>query len=357
MKQIKKYTILMSLILAYSCSFYSQEDKHLHPAPSPQFAALNLCQCNTATFINYTNGGVSYKWLLSSLDTSSNATQVVDSANTTDYSYYFNTPGVFIVTLEADNGHLTSISKTVTINNITQSNFEFIECSNQFINMSTCADQFLWDFGDGSSSNTNLPTHMYADTGFYQVKLISLKGSSIDTLIQTIYINVRGYANPSFTISLTSNTLTGSVLNPIGPGLTVNWYLGDGSTATGTSVVHVYPVSAADYFINVMSFNECGMFLNDTAITIVEPVGIKEHSKKLTVNLQPNPASDKIQISADDILEISMINILGEIILNKKYDFEVTQESIELNAFPNGHYIVRLITKKGCASRKIIKMN
>lgn len=347
----------MALMWGFAFSLYSQEDKHLHPAPYPQFAALNLCQGDTATFINYTNGGVSYKWLLSSLDTSSNATQVVDSTSTTDYSYYFNTPGVFIVTLEADNGHLTSISKTVTVNNITKSSFEFVECSNQFINMSTCADQFLWDFGDGSTSNTNLPIHMYADTGFYQVKLISSKGSSIDTLIQTIYVDVRGYADPSFTISLTSNTLTGSVLNPIGPGLTVNWYLGDGSTATGTSVVHVYPVNAADYFINVMSFNECGMFLNDTAITIVEPVGIKEHSKEIKVSIQPNPASDKIQITADDILEISMINILGEIILNKKYVFEVTQESIELNTFPNGHYIVKVSTKRGCASRQIIKLN
>ena len=43
----------------------------------------------------------------------------------------------------------------------------------QFTNSSSFADSYSWNFGDGSSSNINSPSHNYADVGFYNVTLVA----------------------------------------------------------------------------------------------------------------------------------------------------------------------------------------
>lgn len=47
-----------------------------------------------------------------------------------------------------------------------------------FINNSTTGRSYLWDFGDGSTSTAYQPTHTYADTGTYLVKLKVDPGSA-----------------------------------------------------------------------------------------------------------------------------------------------------------------------------------
>lgn len=44
--------------------------------------------------------------------------------------------------------------------------------SYQFNNNSSGGNQFLWDFGDGNTSNQFAPSHVYVDTGHYEVSLI-----------------------------------------------------------------------------------------------------------------------------------------------------------------------------------------
>ncbi len=40
-----------------------------------------------------------------------------------------------------------------------------------FTNLSTDATAYLWDFGDGTTSNQENPTHIYATPGEYNVSL------------------------------------------------------------------------------------------------------------------------------------------------------------------------------------------
>jgi len=59
-----------------------------------------------------------------------------------------------------------------------------------FFNHSIDANSFLWKFGDGSTSVVNNPVHTYANTGTYNVELISYNSCGSDTASQSITISV-----------------------------------------------------------------------------------------------------------------------------------------------------------------------
>lgn len=51
---------------------------------------------------------------------------------------------------------------------------------------------FLWDFGDGSTSTEQHPSHLYMNPGNYDVTLIAMTPGGNDTLIEKSFINVYG---------------------------------------------------------------------------------------------------------------------------------------------------------------------
>lgn len=55
-----------------------------------------------------------------------------------------------------------------------------------FTDLSTSADSWSWDFGDGNMSNEQSPSHSYASAGTYTVCLETSNGCSTDTSCQTV---------------------------------------------------------------------------------------------------------------------------------------------------------------------------
>lgn len=55
-----------------------------------------------------------------------------------------------------------------------------------FIDYSSTATDYLWDFGDGSTSTSQYPSHTYAASGTYTVCLTITNGTCSDTYCQTI---------------------------------------------------------------------------------------------------------------------------------------------------------------------------
>lgn len=58
----------------------------------------------------------------------------------------------------------------------------------QFTNSSTNAEKYLWDFGDGNTSNEAAPSHEYKRGGEYTVKLTARKGDEKSASTATITI-------------------------------------------------------------------------------------------------------------------------------------------------------------------------
>ncbi|MBI4645611.1 MAG: PKD domain-containing protein, partial [Bacteroidia bacterium] len=92
-----------------------------------------------------------------------------------------------------------TLIKTFTVNNlITIANFtadDSMFCSFpatvNFINSSTNADTYLWDFGDGNTSSNQAPSHIYTSENDFDVTLIAYNGiCGSDTIIKQSYISI-----------------------------------------------------------------------------------------------------------------------------------------------------------------------
>jgi gliding motility-associated-like protein len=147
------------------------------PKPVVDFTpgALAGCFPFTVNFTNNTQNGDAYKWEFGDGNTSTG----VNPANT------YNFPGVYTVKLVAtEQGKCAdSITKTnlITVKDLPNAAFtvspaenkplELHEANFSFVNGSSGAATYKWDFGDNTSSTQNNATHQYQQPGNYVVTL------------------------------------------------------------------------------------------------------------------------------------------------------------------------------------------
>lgn len=141
------------------------------PALFAEFQRTDIsCEIpQTMTFTNYTQKSTSFKWDMGDGKT------YTDSNVTHTYTQ----PGTYIVTLVAQNPIACNLRDTVkeriTIYAKSEADFEtkIDVCDREvaFTHIGDYAKTFRWDFGDGNSSTSEDPGHLYADTGTYKVIL------------------------------------------------------------------------------------------------------------------------------------------------------------------------------------------
>lgn len=73
-----------------------------------------------------------------------------------------------------------------------------------FTNTSSNADTYAWDFGDGSTSTDENPTHMFKTAGSFTVKLTASNADGDESTEQTITV---GELNNTYTIDDTTYTI------------------------------------------------------------------------------------------------------------------------------------------------------
>ena len=99
-------------------------------------------------------------------------------------------------------------------------------------------DYWIWNFGDGSSSNQQNPSHLFEDTGYVDVSLITSVNGCKDTMLMASLIYV---ASPviNFMDEHTCDLPYKVQFLPeiIGADSWV-WDLGDGTTSTDTAFFH-----------------------------------------------------------------------------------------------------------------------
>lgn len=113
-----------------------------------------------------------------------------------------------------------------------------------FDNLSFNANQYLWDFGDGTTSTEPNPKHEYRQAGSYTVKLLSFNNScgTIDSTMATYRFTARDEVNDFFFEYEPCGDSTDVLLEARGLGFQVyEWSFSDGSSSEGKSVHHVLP--------------------------------------------------------------------------------------------------------------------
>jgi len=126
----------------------------------------------------------------------------------------------------------------------------------QFTDLSTSSETingWTWDFGDGSTSADQNPTHTYTNSGDFTVTLTANDVNGAEPEVKINYIKVNPLPTPSFTTNLIGGcTLPSQVqLTNISPssGVTYNWDFGNGTNSTSSTPGNVTYNTASSYDI------------------------------------------------------------------------------------------------------------
>jgi gliding motility-associated-like protein len=134
-------------------------------------------------------------------------------------------------------------------------------------NINDPISNWLWDFGDGTTSNSQNPNHVYNTAGTYSVNLTVTTDAGCTSNNGTSPIVVYAYPNPvaSFTINSNLLNLPYDVLvctNQSTGAITYNWNFGDGNTSTSVNPSYLY-TSVGEYLIQLIATSSFGCI--DTA--------------------------------------------------------------------------------------------
>ena len=121
---------------------------------------------------------------------------------------------------------------------------------------------WLWRFGDNSTSTDKDPVHQYADVGTYYVTLIASNSNCSDSIMH--YITIVPPAPVAMFDTVTSGcaplyvSLNNTSLNTDVPGTTYKWDFGDGSVSTAKNPTYTY-FTPGDYRIELTVTGPGGM--------------------------------------------------------------------------------------------------
>ena len=198
----------------------------------------------TVTFTDTSTGSPS-SWLWNFGDGS--------TSNSQSTSHIYTSAGNYTVTLTATNTAGSSVSSsTINVSAVSAVVADFnasitsgqAPLTVQFFDISTGnPTTWYWDFGDGTNSTINNPSHTYQTTGTYTVSLMASSGTATGVATKTNYIIIENGLMAAFSASPTqgSSPLTVQFLDAsIGSPTLWLWDFGDGNNSTLQNPVYIY---------------------------------------------------------------------------------------------------------------------
>ncbi|MFH2089744.1 MAG: PKD domain-containing protein [Pseudomonadota bacterium] len=131
-----------------------------------------------------------------------------------------------------------------------------------FTNLSTNAEAWFWDFGDGTTSSEEHPRHLYLAAGSYTVALIAINFYGKHTVTKTRFIAVDYCARPHADFiaepRLGAIPLEVSFTCLAHNASTWSWDFGDGTYSTEQHPTHCY-TDTGSYTVTLAAGNSCGI--------------------------------------------------------------------------------------------------
>lgn len=156
-------------------------------APTANFSYTYLSECvvGEVSFVNTSTGNdLSYAWTF----VGGNPAVSTDANPTVEY---FNAGEFEVILTVTNSGGSDTYTETVEISQAAFSDFIVAVDDSQITldNNSTGATQYLWDFGDGTTSTEFEPTHTYTSDGTYTVSLTASNACSEEESSETVVIS------------------------------------------------------------------------------------------------------------------------------------------------------------------------
>ncbi len=199
----------------------------------------------TPVTMNITNTVYSWSFGDGTSSTQMNPTHIYTSPGTYTVCLYVTIPGVcsdsLCQTIVVGNNTGCNVSFTYSTANTLPNQVQFNGTSNPVSILS----QWYWDFGDGTTLNGQQnPLHQYSSPGTYIVcASLAMNGALQCTYCDTIIVGNNINCQASFNYNLSPNgayTFTGQFF-PVTSATQWYWSFGDGTTASGQTVNHVFP--------------------------------------------------------------------------------------------------------------------
>lgn len=180
-----------------------------------------------------------------------------------DQSHTYAVAGSYTVTLKISNsiGCTSSVSRKVTVSNITPvAKFKINKttvCTREeveFIDESTDANFWCWDFGDGETGMGKIVTHGYKKSGTYTVRLTAKNGGCSNTSekINAIVVN-----SPEVDFKILKNCGNPNMINLQNLSTdfhSLEWAFGDGQTTAVNVSSHTY-AAPGNYTVSLTAKN------------------------------------------------------------------------------------------------------
>lgn len=146
------------------------------------------------------NNGANYPYTLPGFMTITSS-----SATTSSTGFYY-----YLYDIEVREPQCVSAQDTVTVTPVV-SNFSYVDNGGAvtFTDASVGATSWFWDFGDGTTSTQQNPTHTYANGGNYTISLTINNGACTSTQTFSIALNVNTIGGTNPKIQLLPNPTSG----------------------------------------------------------------------------------------------------------------------------------------------------
>lgn len=233
---------------------------------------------------------------------------------------------------ESNNSATFTIENVAGCDSIINLDLTILKTS-EYIDVQETCESFEWIDGNTYSESNNTATFTIENTAGCD-SIISL-----DLTINTVNVSV---------------ILEGASITAILSGATYQWVNCDNNYyfIEGENEQSFTPITNANYAV-VITENNC----RDTSECVnITGIGIEERTGTMDVQIYPNPASDKINITLNKIMdaEVSVCNIAGKAFikytLEGKSNFDLSISNLEA-----GVYFVKIQSKDGLKIKKLIK--
>ncbi|MFK7756832.1 MAG: PKD domain-containing protein [Flavobacteriales bacterium] len=243
------YTVSLTVSTLHCSSTYS-DDITVEVAPEPIFIPTpdNGCAPLDVEFENNSTNAVSYTWDFGDEQGSSE-----DEPEHTFYNFS-NQDTTYNVVLTAIStfGCYQSDSLNIVVSPGAQASFiddaqppGCAPWTSNFTNTSFGASSYLWDFGDGSPTSTEVsPDHLFTNTtGFIQTFDVQLIAYSLNGCNDTVMSVLTVFPEPDFSFDITPNSGCTPLLTQmplISSGQSFDWDFGDGQSSLIPNPTHLY---------------------------------------------------------------------------------------------------------------------
>jgi gliding motility-associated-like protein len=271
------YNVSLSITTLNGCtaSYTLTDAVGISTRPVPNFTAspTNACAKDDVHFTDLSTGKIT-SWIWSFGDNTFSNSQ-------NPGHHYFDT-GYFSIRLIVGNGACKDsiyFDKYIHISPPIANFMKGYSCDTalfrRFTDVSNGAQTWLWDFGDGITSQLQHPTHYYAASGIYTVTLKVGNNTCYDQISDTVLVldGTSDYAvSDTQSCHQTLATFTAANTNP--GIIAYTWNFGDGTvfSSSSSTITHVYSASG-NYTTSLTTTDALGCDRTYSKITNIKVFG------------------------------------------------------------------------------------